>query len=152
MPTWHSLLNEVKARGSTFDVVRRERLKTLAEKTARNVIIYYSGWLQKPKIPGTQVTDADKKQALADIYRDNFQEYAKIGQSNSYQEGDLRYEQREKITESAMYLVENFHRVPVMMIPCIAGNLDKAPTFMAASAGDACVTCHVGAVARPARR
>lgn len=80
------------------------------------------------------VTDADKKQALADIYRDNFQEYAKIGQSNSYQEGDLRYEQREKITESAMYLVENFHRVPVMMIPCIAGNLDKAPTFMAASA------------------
>lgn len=60
MPTWHSLLNEIKARGSTYDVVRRERLKALAEKTGRNVIVYYSGWLQKPKFPGTQVTDADK--------------------------------------------------------------------------------------------
>lgn len=68
MPTWHSLLNEIKARGSTFDVVRRERLKTLAEKTGRNVIIYYSGWLQKPRIPGTQVTDADKNGFMTVIH------------------------------------------------------------------------------------
>ena len=68
MPTWHSLLNEIRARGSTFDVVRRERLKTLAEKTGRNVIIYYSGWLQKPKIPGTQVTDADKNGFMTVIH------------------------------------------------------------------------------------
>jgi ATP-dependent protease ClpP protease subunit len=60
MPTWHSLLNEIKERGSTFDVVRRERLKTLAQVTDRNVIVYYSGWLQKPQIAGTQVSDADK--------------------------------------------------------------------------------------------
>ncbi|MCK6557111.1 S49 family peptidase [Candidatus Binatia bacterium] len=68
MPTWHSLLNEVKARGSTFDVVRRERLKTLAERTGRNVIIYYSGWLQKPRLPGTQVTDADKNGFMTVIH------------------------------------------------------------------------------------
>ena len=38
MPTWHSLLQEIKARGSTFDVIRRERLKTLSKVTRRNVV------------------------------------------------------------------------------------------------------------------
>jgi nitroreductase len=80
------------------------------------------------------VTDDDKKKALADIYAGNFAEYSKIAQSNSYQEGDLRYEQKDKVSASAMHLVENFHRVPVMMIPCITGKLDAAPTFRAASA------------------
>lgn len=68
MPTWHSLLNEIKERGSTYDVVRRERLKSLHEATGRNIIIYYSGWLQKPKIPGTQVTDADKNGFMTVIH------------------------------------------------------------------------------------
>jgi nitroreductase len=80
------------------------------------------------------VTEADKKQALADIYARNFQEYAKFAQSNTFEEGDLRQEQRDRVTSSAMYLVENFHRVPVMMVPCITGSLDRAPTFAAASA------------------
>ena len=69
MPTWHRLLNEIKERGSTFDVVRRERLKTLAERTGRNVIIYYFGWLQEPKIPGTQVSDAGKNGFMTVIHR-----------------------------------------------------------------------------------
>jgi nitroreductase len=80
------------------------------------------------------VTDPAKKRALADIYRENFAEYAKFAQSNSYEEGDLRAEQREKVTESAVYLTENFHRVPVLMIPCITGNLDRVPAFQGASA------------------
>jgi nitroreductase len=79
------------------------------------------------------ITDDDKKRALADIYRANFTDYAKIAQSNTYQEGDLRHEQRDKVTASAIYLVENFHRAPVLMIPCIVGKLDMAPTFAAAS-------------------
>ncbi len=68
MPTWHSLLNEIKERGSTYDVVRRERLRKLHEVTGRNTIIYYSGWLQKPRIPGTQVTDADKNGFMTVIH------------------------------------------------------------------------------------
>ncbi len=80
------------------------------------------------------VTDPATKQSLADIYRENFAEYAKVAQSNSYEEGDLRHEQRDRVTSSAMHLVENFHRVPVMMVPCITGDLDRAPTFFAASA------------------
>jgi nitroreductase len=80
------------------------------------------------------VDDAATKQALADIYARNFTKYAKMAQSNSYQPGDLRYEQKDKITDSATYLTENFHRAPVIMVPCIVGDLDKAPAFRAASA------------------
>ena len=79
------------------------------------------------------VTDPAKKKALADIYATNFAEYAKFAQSNSYEEGDLRHEQRDRVTSSAMYLVEHFHRVPVMMVPCITGNLDRVPAFAGAS-------------------
>jgi nitroreductase len=80
------------------------------------------------------VTDPTLKKGLADIYKHNFEIYASNARSNSYEPGDLRYEQRDKITESAVYLTENFHRVPVIMVPCISGNLDRVPTFMAASA------------------
>ena len=79
------------------------------------------------------VTDPDKKQALADIYKENFAGYRERAQSNLYEPGDLRYEQRDRVTSSAEYLVENFHRVPVMMIPCITGRLDNLPSFATAS-------------------
>ncbi len=44
------------------------------------------------------VEDAPKKQALADIYARNFAKYASMARSNQYQPGDLRYDQRERIT------------------------------------------------------
>ena len=80
------------------------------------------------------VTDPAKKQALADIYKSNFAHYAKFAQSNAFPEGDLRNEQRVKITESATYLTDNFHRVPVLMIPCITGRLDNATVAQGAGA------------------
>ncbi len=80
------------------------------------------------------ITDADKKKAIADIYKANFAEYAKMARSNQYEEGDLRFEQKGRVTESAEYLVEHFHRVPVMMIPCIEGRLDNLASFQSASA------------------
>jgi hypothetical protein len=45
MPDWNEILNEIKASGSTLDIIRRKYLKKLSELTKRNVIIYYSGWL-----------------------------------------------------------------------------------------------------------
>lgn len=39
MPSWHSLLHEIKYAGSTFDVVRRRYLKRLHNVTKRNVIV-----------------------------------------------------------------------------------------------------------------
>jgi nitroreductase len=80
------------------------------------------------------VEDAAKKQALADIYARNFQKYAAMAASNEYQPGDPRYDQKDKVTASAVHLVENFHRSPLMLIPCIDGRLDRAPAFQAASA------------------
>ena len=80
------------------------------------------------------VTDPDKKQALADIYRENFEGYRKVAASNQYEPGDLRYEQRDRVTDSAQYLADNFQRVPVLLIPCIAGRLDNLPSHGSAGA------------------
>lgn len=60
MPDWNEILNELTIKGSTHDVVRRKYLAKLYNITKRNIIIYYSGWLQKPGIPGSEVNDADK--------------------------------------------------------------------------------------------
>ena len=78
------------------------------------------------------VTDPAKKQALADIYAANFEIYRKMG-GPGLAENDPRAEQQVRVVDSAQYLADNFHKVPVMMIPCITGNLDKMPSFVGAS-------------------
>lgn len=60
MANWNEILNELKAAGSTHDIIRRKYLRNLHEITGRNVIIYYSGWLQKPGLQGVELNDADK--------------------------------------------------------------------------------------------
>ena len=60
MPNWNEILDEIRISGSTHDIVRRKYLKQLQRLTGRNVIIYYSGWLQKPGTNGIHVNDADK--------------------------------------------------------------------------------------------
>lgn len=60
MANWNEILNEIQASGSTFDVVRRKYLKELYKLTGRNIIIYYSGWLQKPGVAGVELNDDDK--------------------------------------------------------------------------------------------
>jgi len=60
MPNWRTILNELQATGSNYDVVRRNYLKKLHDVTGRNIIVYYSGWLQKQGIKGTEVNDDDK--------------------------------------------------------------------------------------------
>ncbi len=60
MPNWHSILYELRDNGSSHDVIRRKYLKQLHDHTERNVIIYYSGWLQKNGVSGLAVSDSDK--------------------------------------------------------------------------------------------
>ena len=79
------------------------------------------------------VTDPEKKQVLRDIYRENFAMYRGFADSVQYDAGDLRGEQKDRVTDSAQYLADEFHRAPVLMIPCIEGNLDGAPAFAGAS-------------------
>jgi len=68
MPSWNDILREINEKGSTHDVIRRKYIQKLHEHTSRNVIIYYSAWLQKPNINGTQVNDADKNGFMTVIH------------------------------------------------------------------------------------
>jgi ATP-dependent protease ClpP protease subunit len=60
MPNWNDILDEIQKEGSTHDIVRRKYLKNLNSLTGRNIIIYYSGWLQKPNLSGVGINDHDK--------------------------------------------------------------------------------------------
>lgn len=73
MPDWNEIVNETSALGTTYDIVRRQYIKALAEHTERNVIVYYSGWLQKEHLArqglgGFEVNDLDKNGLMAAIY------------------------------------------------------------------------------------
>jgi hypothetical protein len=73
MPNWKELLEEVKAAGSTHDVIRRKYLQQLHQLTGRNLIIYYSAWLQKGElqrqgIGGFSISDADKNGFMTAIH------------------------------------------------------------------------------------
>lgn len=69
MPNWGELLEEIKTAGSTHDVIRRKYIKQLSDHTGRNVIVYYSGWLQKRGLQGVDVNDADKNGFMNVIHR-----------------------------------------------------------------------------------
>ncbi|HQO35546.1 MAG TPA: S49 family peptidase, partial [bacterium] len=69
MPDWNELLNEIIAAGSVHDVIRRKYLLQLHQLTNRNVIIYYSGWLQKRNLEGVEVNDADKNGFMTVVHQ-----------------------------------------------------------------------------------
>jgi membrane-bound ClpP family serine protease len=70
MPSWADLLKELQTRGSVHDVMRREYLRKLQGVTGRNVIAYYSGWLQKGRTPlPFGVDDSDKNGFMTVVYQ-----------------------------------------------------------------------------------
>ncbi|MBX7433067.1 nitroreductase family protein [Mycobacterium sp. Y57] len=71
------------------------------------------------------VEDPDEKKALADIYRRNATPYLAAPKPTT---GDIRDDQRPRVTDSAMYLNEHLHEVPVMLIPCLQGKPDDTPS------------------------
>lgn len=67
------------------------------------------------------VTDADKRAALADLYKQGWEIYANMeGNAATAYKGDdpAREAQQARVTSSAEYLAENFEKVPAMLIPC----------------------------------
>ena len=73
MPIWSEILTEL---GSTqeqgnppdFDSVRRKYLAEMHRHTGRNIILYASGWLQKPDVPPAPVSISDEDmQALMEV-------------------------------------------------------------------------------------
>jgi len=69
MPDWNQILDEVNRRGSTYDDIRRHYLAQLHEKTGRNIIVYYSGWLQKAGLLGVEINDEDKNGLMTVIHQ-----------------------------------------------------------------------------------
>ncbi|MDX2380572.1 MAG: nitroreductase family protein [Acidimicrobiia bacterium] len=74
------------------------------------------------------VTDPDKRQAIADIYRRNFEE--------AYR-GQLPHEagtQNARVNASAQHLVDHLHEVPVHVIPLLADRMGEGtPSWRQAS-------------------
>jgi len=78
------------------------------------------------------IEEPGKKQAIADVYAANFAQYASAPPPE-YADGDTRGERQGAVKDSATYLAENFHRAPLLLIPCIEGRMDNLPSFVGAS-------------------
>jgi nitroreductase len=72
------------------------------------------------------VEDEAKRATLAELYRRTGDDYLR-GSRERAKEG-----QTARVYDSAVYLAENLHRVPVHVIPVIRGRVDNQPNMMAA--------------------
>jgi nitroreductase len=73
------------------------------------------------------VTDAAKRKALADLYRQAFQVYVDNPDFRAtYAPEDLRAKQMPRIVDSATHLAAHLHEAPVHVIPCIHGRVEQA--------------------------
>jgi nitroreductase len=77
------------------------------------------------------VTDPDSKALIADCYRRGGEQMTAMGYPPPLPEGDRRAEALPRVMESAMYLAERLHEVPVMVIPCVRGRVEKVPMVLA---------------------
>ena len=74
MPNWKEVLDEIqliasKGNKNPLDEVRRKYLQKIFQKTGRNVIAYYSGWLQKKDIADVTINDKDKNALMVTIHK-----------------------------------------------------------------------------------
>lgn len=77
MPNWGAILGEIndaQALGqghanNAVNIVRHKYLKELHDKTQRNIIAYYSGWLSKPMVGGVEINDEDKNGFMMAVHK-----------------------------------------------------------------------------------
>ena len=84
MPNWSDVLKEIQETQNSYfgqaqtlkhvgenalTHVRSKYLKLLHDYTGRNVIAYYSGFLSKPSIAGSEITDEDKNGFMMAIHK-----------------------------------------------------------------------------------
>jgi nitroreductase len=82
------------------------------------------------------VTDPAQRQALAALYRKGGTQYMerqasvlqKLSASNQQEAAAMA-----RIVDSAQYLIDHLHKVPVHVIPCIHGRTDNQPVYAQAS-------------------
>jgi ClpP class serine protease len=74
MPNWSETLIEINEELNTnnnkdaLDTIRKKYLKKVSVKTGRNVICYYSGWIQKPQNANVSINDKDKSAFMVNIH------------------------------------------------------------------------------------
>jgi hypothetical protein len=73
MPNWNEIFHEIQQQqivaAQAFDLTRKKYLKLLHEKTGRNIISYYSGWLSKPGVALSDINDEDKTGFMTTVHR-----------------------------------------------------------------------------------
>lgn len=81
------------------------------------------------------VTDAAKRAALAELYRKAWDIYLTlpVAAPNLKFEDPARNEGQVRVTDSAQYLVDHLHEVPVHVIPCLMGRLEGMPSHAQAA-------------------
>jgi nitroreductase len=80
------------------------------------------------------VTDAKKRAGLAEMYRNAFAGYREMRANEPpLPPEDLRAQQMPRVVDSATYLCDHLHEVPVMVIPCIEGRIENAGVLAQAS-------------------
>lgn len=80
------------------------------------------------------VTDAEKRKALAELYRKAWAIYETMPFSahNVHANDPSMKAVQERVVASAEYLAQNLERAPVHVIPCLAGRIEAVPAPMAA--------------------
>ncbi len=68
------------------------------------------------------VSDPEKRRALAEFYRKAGSAYLSAGRAQAEASKDV---QTARVLDSALYLVEHLHEVPIHVIPCIRGKLPE---------------------------
>ena len=60
MPSWGAVLDQLKSVPNPLDDMHHKYLGIMHKYTGRNIITYYSAFIQKPSIDGTGIDDNDK--------------------------------------------------------------------------------------------
>lgn len=68
MPGWNEVYNEILSARDPFKAVRQKYLQSLSQKMGKNVIAYYSGWLQKPGFSASSINETDKNAFMSVIH------------------------------------------------------------------------------------
>ncbi len=80
------------------------------------------------------VTDPAKRAALGALYRAGFDRYRTQGIGTSKTDPAPRNDAQGRIVESARYLADHMHEVPVLVVPCMSPRTDGGSNLEQASA------------------
>ncbi|HYB12727.1 MAG TPA: nitroreductase family protein [Myxococcota bacterium] len=79
------------------------------------------------------VSEPGKRAAIARLYKEAFDAYERRAEGPRYASDDPRASQFPRVIGSARYLADHLHEVPLHVIPCVEGRVEKARVVEQAS-------------------